>query len=458
MNYSQFTTVKAVVPDSPASKTIIAAGDVLLKINGCAVSDVLDYRFLSYDGHLLLELAGVNGKKKLVRIKKPEGAELGLEFGTFLMDKERRCANRCIFCFIDQMPPGMRETLYYKDDDVRLSFFQGNYVTLTNLSQSDVERIAKLRVSPINVSIHTLDPELRARMMGIKSGDAGVGAFKALVKSSIAVNCQIVCCPGINDGAELSRTMKGLARLGEGVKSVSIVPVGLTKHREGLSPLRPFDEKLALATVRQVERFGEICARERGSRVFFCADELYIAAGLRLPPHGFYEDYPQLENGVGMMRLFMTEFVETLRINAECRMQNAEFIRNPDYGIHGEVGFSIVTGTAASKYLTILLNMFTKIYDADRIRGRVYAVRNEFFGDSVTVSGLVTGRDIIAQLKGRDLGSTLFLPQNMLRDGDDVFLDDVTLSGLSEALGVRVRAVRQDGAELLRAMLEAVEN
>ena len=462
--------VKSVAPGSPAAKTIIAAGDVLCRINGCAVNDILDYKFLSYDELLLLELDGSDGKKKLVRVRKPAGMDPGLEFNSFLMDKERRCANKCIFCFIDQLPAGMRETLYYKDDDVRLSFFQGNYVTLTNLSQRDIERIARLKVSPINVSVHTLNPKLRAHMLGINNGDAGVDAIKALAESGIEINCQIVCCPGINDGAELSQTMRGLVRLGASVRSVSVVPVGLTRYRQGLPQLRPFNRELALATVRQVEGFSEMCLEKRGSRVFFCADELYIAAGLRFPSHEFYEDYPQLENGVGMMRLFMTEFVEALNNeecrmknaelgrggasrNAECRMQNAEMGRGAD---GGKVAFSIVTGFAARKYLTNLLKIFTN--KCDKLSAKVYAVRNGFFGDSVTVSGLVTGRDIASQLKGRNLGSILLLPQNMLRDGDDVFLDDVTVAELSGMLGVPVRVVRQDGGDLLRAMLEAVES
>ena len=430
--------IQSIVDGSHASRTIIAPGDVLRKINGREIGDVLDYKFFSYDSDLLLELAGAGGRVKLVRIRKPEGADIGLVFETFLMDKQRSCANKCIFCSVDQLPDGMRETLYYKDDDVRLSFLQGNYITLTNLTQRDIERIVKLRISPVNVSVHTLDPELRVFMLGTGNGAAGIDALKVLAGEGITLNCQIVCCPGINDGAELTRTMRGLYSLGPCINSVSVVPVGLTKHRRGLAQLSAFDRVLALRTVRQVGHFAEKCLVRRGSRVFFCADELYIMAGLRLPPNEFYEDYPQLENGVGMMRLFITEFEKTLH---EAVFEN--------FG-HAEP-FSVVTGEIAGEYLTNLLKTASK--KCDKINGSVYTVRNDFFGDSVTVSGLVTGGDIIAQLKGCDLGSRLLAPQNMLRHGDDVFLDDVTVAELSDALGVPVRFVKQDGADLFDAFM-----
>ena len=439
---SRFTVVKAIASDSPVSKTIVTPGDILRRINGCAIGDVLDYKYLSYDNRLLLELTDPGGKIKLVRLKKPEGADLGLEFDAFLMDKQRSCANKCIFCFIDQLPAGMRPTLYHKDDDLRLSFFQGNYVTLTNLSQQDIERIVRLRVSPINVSIHTLNPRLRAYMLGTRNGDAGISAFRTLADAKIMLNCQIVCCPGINDGAELSRTIEGLMELGGCINSVSVVPVGLTKHRQGLLPIRAFSRGLAFKTVRQVGKYGEICLNRRGSRVFFCADELYIKAGLKLPPHRYYEEYPQLENGVGMMRLFISEFECAKRIeNPEERSMR---LANGD-----PKPFSIATGVAASKYLTNLLKTATEKYG--NINGMVHAVRNRFFGDGVTVSGLITGGDIIAQLKNRDLGSRLLIPQNMLRNGENVFLDDVTVVEVSETLGLPIRVVKQDGADLLCA-------
>jgi len=455
------------LPGSPASRTNIARGDVLRRINGNTISDVLDYKYATYDALLLIELAGANGGIKLVRIHKPEGADVGLEFETFLMDKERSCANKCIFCFIDQLPKGMRSTLYYKDDDVRLSFLQGNYITLTNLSKRDIERIIKLRISPINVSVHTLDPELRTYMLGTNNGAAGVNALRTLAGAGITLNCQIVCCPGINDGTKLGRTIEDLYALGPYINSVSVVPVGLTKHREGLPELQPFDRELAIKTVRQVDIFGENCLKKRGSRMFFCADELYMKAGMKLPPHIYYEDYPQLENGVGMMRLFITEFLEELGQftihNSQFTMKDTRYeayrltcsaksdINNSVFDVQHS-SFSIATGVSASKYLTKLLKIVSKKYG--KIWCRVYAIRNDFFGDSVTVSGLITGGDIIDQLKGRKLGKKLVLPQNMLRHGDDVFLDDVTVTDVSEALGVPVEVIGRSGADLFHAILE----
>ena len=440
------------MPGSPASGTIIAPGDVLRRINGHEIGDVLDYRYASYDRSLVIELTGADGRMKIVRLSKPEGADTGLEFETYLMDTQRSCANKCIFCFIDQLPEGMRETLYYKDDDVRLSFLQGNYVTLTNLSEDDIGRIIRLRISPVNVSVHTLDPELRIFMLGTRNGAAGVDALKSLAAAGIELNCQIVCCPGINDGDRLTETMMSIYALGHSIKSVSVVPVGLTKHREGLMQLRPFDRELALETVKRVDSFGEKCLRRRGSRLFFCADELYIKAGLRFPKYNYYEEFPQLENGVGKMRLFIAEFLEALReytvrsLATPGPHSGYDNMRQNSY-------FSIATGTAASKYLTNILKIASAGYG--KIKGRVYAVRNDFFGDGVTVSGLVTGGDIIARLRGRELGTALLIPQNMLRSGDDVFLDDTTVAEVSEALGVPVRVVGPGGADLLSAIFHS---
>ena len=458
--------VKSVLPGSPASKTIISIGDILRRINGYKINDILDYKYHSYGKRLMIELTGVGGRTKLVRLNKPEGADIGLEFEMFLMDKERSCSNKCIFCFIDQLPKGMRKTLYYKDDDVRLSFLQGNYITLTNLSKQDIERIIKLRVSPVNISIHTLDPQLRAFMLGIKDGAPGIDAFLALASAGISINCQIVCCPGINDGLELRRTLRELYKLGSSINSVAVVPVGLTKHRQGLTELRCFDSGLALETVAQVNKFGERSFEKRGSRVFYCADELYIKSGLELPPDSYYEQYAQLENGVGMMRLFITEFEDALahvrgrRSATGNRRESKTLAQEAPRSAGAYVGksllttrqskFTVVTGVAASKYLTELLKRYSE--KCGKIYAKVYAVRNDFFGESVTVSGLVTGGDIIEQLKGRDLGSRLLIPQNMLRHGENVFLDDITVTEVSEALGADVQVVKQNGADLLRAI------
>jgi len=433
--------VKSIIPNSPASKSKITHGDVLRKINCYQITDVLDYEFYSYDSRLLLELVSPDGRVKLVNLRKPEGADLGIEFDDYLMDERKHCENNCIFCFINQLPGGMRESLYYKDDDIRLSFLQGNYITLTNLSRREIERIIKLRISPINVSIHTLNPKLRSYMLGGEKGGKGIDSFKALAKAGIKLNCQIVCCPGVNDGWRLSRTIEGLIRLGSCINSVSIVPVGLTRHREGLAELRPFNRVTALQTIRRVEHYGKRCLKKRGSRVFFCADELYMLAGLRLPENDHYEDYPQLENGVGMMRLFATEFEIALKRQKVNPKANK---------------CSIVTGALAYKYLTKFLKTVTEKYD--KIDCEVFAIQNDFFGESVTVSGLVTGRDILTQLKDKQLGSRLLIPKNMLRAGEDVFLDDITVLELTNELGVPVCIVEPDGAELLNAVLDLRES
>lgn len=412
----------------------MAVGDTLRTINGKEIHDVLDYQYDSYDARLVVELTDESGKRKRVTVKKEEGQDLGLTFETYLMDKAHACANRCVFCFVDQLPAGLRETLYFKDDDARLSFLTGNYITLTNLTPREIERIIKLRVSPINVSVHATDPVLRSMLLGSKRGGEGLDIIRRFAEAGIVMNCQIVVCPGLNDSEALERSMRDLAELYPQVNSVSIVPVGLTKHRDGLYPLKPFDDVLAGKTVDQVDTFGRACLESRGSRMMFCADELYIKAGRELPDDEYYEDYPQLENGVGMMRLLITEFQNALK---ETTFKSGE-------------EFSVATGISAAKFLENLL--CTAQAFCDKINGNIYAIRNDFFGETVDVAGLVTGGDLIRQLRGRPLGKRLLIPANMLRHGEDVFLDDVTVRDVSEQLGVQVRVVSQSGEDLARAM------
>jgi putative radical SAM enzyme (TIGR03279 family) len=380
---------------------------------------------------------------KLVRIRKREGEDVGLEFDEPLMDAERSCANKCIFCFIDQLPRGMRGSLYYKDDDTRLSLLHGNYVTLTNLAPGELERMIRLRVSPVNVSVHATDPALRGYMLGSPSPRGIMEDLAALAGGGITINCQIVCCPGVNDGAALRRTICDLAGLFPAVASISVAPVGLTKHRGALVELRAFDPERASATLRDVERLGDGFLRERGSRIVFCADELYIAAGRPLPDDAFYEGYPQLENGVGMMRLLLTEFYEAL---------DGDFFGRGGSGGGRRPGrFSIATGQAAGRFINDMLGAASERYGC--ISGEVHEIRNDFFGGTVDVAGLVTGGDIMAQLRGRALGQRLLIPRSMLRRGESVFLDGVSLAELSAGLGTPVRVVGSGGADLLRAML-----
>ncbi|MGE4354065.1 MAG: DUF512 domain-containing protein [Oscillospiraceae bacterium] len=422
--------------DGPLYKKV-SVGDALLSINGRELTDVLDYKFYSYESNLHLKLRRKNGEEYSVSVQKDEGEDLGLSFETYLMDKARSCSNHCLFCFVDQLPRGMRRTLYFKDDDARLSFLTGNYITLTNLSEREIRRICDMRISPINISVHAVDPALRARLLGNPLGAEGMTIIRRFAKAGITMNCQIVCCPGINDGAELQRSMEALSVLYPNVYSVSIVPVGLTKHRERLFKLTPFDAHTAGETIDLVETFGETCLNKRGSRIFFCADEFYLKAKREIPPYEAYEDFSQLENGVGMLRLLAYEFMDELDFTEPGEGKKAEF--------------SIATGVSAAPFLESL--MLTAANKCGKIKGRVYPIVNDFFGHTINVAGLVTGKDLIAQLQGKNLGARLLIPQNMMRHGERVFLDDVTLTELESTLGVPVRPVMQDGADLLYAML-----
>ena len=416
----------------------VHVGDELVSINGHEVEDVLDYRYWGYEPRVSLVLrAAGSGREYTVKVKKGEGEDLGLDFEEYLMDRPWGCSNRCKFCFIDQLPKGLRRTLYFKDDDARLSFLTGSYITLTNLSEREMERICALKISPINVSVHATDGALRAELMGNPKAADIMGPLKRLADAGIVMDCQIVCCPGWNDRGQLSRTMSDLAGLYPGVNSVSIVPVGLTKHREGLAELRPFDRESAAETIDRVEAYAAECLSKLGSRVFWCSDELYLKAGREVPEDEYYEEYSQLENGVGLMRLLETEFMAALRL------------AEPDEGMGGR--FTIATGVAAAPLLEKLLQTAHK--KCAKIDGQVCAIVNDFFGHTIDVAGLVTGGDLIAQLRGKDLGERLLIPHTMLRHGEGVFLDDVTLEQASEALGVPVTPIGGSGGELLDAML-----
>ena len=409
-------------------------GDAVISINGNKIIDVLDYKFFAYDSRLKVLLRRPDGSEHEVTVHKSEGGDLGLEFESYLMDTPRSCANNCVFCFIDQLPGGMRRTMYFKDDDARLSFLLGNYITLTNLSKREIERIIALHISPINVSVHTTNPELRCKMLQNPRAGECIETMRRFAQAGIVMNCQIVCCPGLNDGEELLRSMRDLEEMYPGVHSVSIVPVGLTRFREGLYPLTPYTKELAGETIDMVTAFGDECLKRHGTRIFFCGDELYIKAERELPPDEFYEEHTQLENGVGMIRLLETEFRSALMLSDE-----------PD-----GVPFSIATGVSAAPYFEKLLGMAKEKYGT--IKGQVYAIENDFFGRSINVTGLITGQDLIKQLKGRALGERLLISQNMLRREEMDFLDDVTLEQASKELGVPIYPIEQDGFALWDAM------
>lgn len=409
-------------------------GDALVSINGNKIIDVLDYKYYAYDERLDVLLRSPDGQEKTVKIHKREGGDLGIDFEDYLMDRPRSCANNCIFCFIDQLPKGMRKTMYFKDDDARLSFLMGNYITLTNLSPREVQRIIDLHISPINVSVHTTNPELRCKMLRNPNAGKSIEIMRRFAENGIVMNCQIVCCPDINDGAELDRTMRDLAAMYPGVHSVSIVPLGMTKFREGLYPLTPFTKERAGEVLDQVTVFGDECKSRFGTRIFFCGDELYIKAQREIPEDEFYEEYTQLENGVGMFRLMEKEFTSALKLSDE-----------PD-----GVPFSIATGVSAAPFFEKLLKKAKEKYPA--LNGRVYAIVNDFFGHSINVAGLVTGGDLINQLKEKELGQRLFISQNMLRRQEMDFLDDITLVQASNGLGVPIYPIEQDGFALWDAI------
>ena len=431
------TAVKSVDPGSPAHRAGVRPGETLTHINGHPVVDVLDYKFYSYDPRLELTLKSPEGTVRTLRLRKGEGDDLGLEFETYLMDKARSCANRCVFCFVDQMPPGMRKSLYFKDDDARLSFLLGNYLTLTNLSPREVQRIIDLRISPINVSVHTTNRRLREEMLQNPRSGEGIDIMERFAQHHITMNCQIVSCPGINDGPELDKTLADLSAMYPAVNSVSVVPVGVTKYREGLYPLRIYTRDTAAALVDQVEAFAARHLEECGTRLVWCSDEFYLLAGRDLPPEDYFEDFTQLDNGVGMLTLLSREFGRALDL-----MEQSELERTRP--------FSIATGVSAAPFLAKLVGQAQE--KCGTIAGQVYPIVNHFFGETITVAGLVTGRDLIDQLRGKKLGERLLIPASMLRSGENVFLDDVTTADVERALGVPVVPVPQDGYELLDAI------
>ena len=433
------TRIETVRAGSPARRAGLQVGETLLEINGHRIIDVLDYKFYSYDRALSLLLADECGNERLVPLKKGEGEDLGLDFADYLMDNPRPCANRCVFCFVDQLPRGMRETLYFKDDDARLSFLMGNYITLTNLSKREIARILELHISPINISVHATNPELRCLLLGNKRAGNVLETLRRFAAGGIVMNCQIVACPGLNDGAALQQSMEDLAALYPTMNSVSIVPVGLTKHRDGLYPLRPYFQEEALATVSQVEAFAAHCKETLGSSVFWCSDELYLKAGLPLPEDEYYEDYAQLENGVGMLRLLAAEF--------HAAADGAKISAPPP-------SFSIATGVSAAPFLREMIDTAAAKCHTE-LDYKLYAIENRFFGETIDVAGLITGQDLISQLRGKQLGGRLLIAKNMLRHGETVFLDDVTLAEAEDALGVSVLAVPQDGYDLYEAIFEA---
>lgn len=428
--------IREVVKDSIAWELQIEPGDELLKISGQAVEDVFDYHYLTNEEELELLIRKPDGEEWELEIEKEYEDDLGIVFENEFMDQYRSCSNRCVFCFIDQMPPGMRETLYFKDDDSRLSFLQGNYVTLTNMSGEDIDRIVRYHLSPINISFHTTNPKLRCQMLNNRFAGDIFEKVQRLYDAGITMNGQIVLCRGLNDGEELERSIRDLTQFLPLLESVSIVPVGLTKYREGLYPLEPFEKEDAVKVLKTVHAWQEKIWAESGTHFVHCSDEWYILAQEDLPEAERYDGYLQLENGVGMLRLLKEEIQESLRN----RKKNGKKRK-----------ISIATGQLPYDFLKKYIIMIQEKYPG--IQVQIYPVRNDFFGERITVSGLLTGQDLMAQLAGKDLGEELLIPCSMHRAGEDVFLDDVTVSQLEEKLGVHVRIVAESGEAFVRAVL-----
>ena len=430
--------VSAIVPGSIAEELGIRPGDKLLAIDGHEIEDIFDYQFYVEDEEIVLLIEKPDGEQWELEIEKEADEDLGIEFGQGLMDEYRSCYNKCIFCFIDQMPKGMRDTLYFKDDDSRLSFLQGNYVTLTNMSDHDIERIIRYRLEPINISFQTTNPELRCRMLHNRFAGEALKKVDTLYQGGIEMNGQIVLCKGVNDGDELERSIRDLTSYLPFLKSVSVVPVGLTKFREGLYPLEPFTREDAREVLSVIHGWQEKIYQKYGIHFIHAGDEWYLLAEEDVPEEDRYDGYLQLENGVGMLRLLFNEFTEGYdALTGDDRRDE----------------LSIATGKLAYPYLCKMAEKITEKFPGVRIH--VYCIRNDFFGERITVSGLITGQDLVAQLKEKELGSRLLIPCNMLKTDEDVFLDDFTVEQVSDALQVPLHIVKSSGQDLIDSILNS---
>jgi len=428
--------IHAVEEGSVAEKHAIRRGHTLVRINGYDIRDVLDYRFYMSDARLSLDLKDEHGHSYSRGIVKREYQELGLEFETYLIDRQKSCRNKCVFCFIDQLPPGLRASLYFKDDDSRMSFLFGNYITLTNLDDADIDRIIEMRLSPVNISVHTMNPKLRESMMGnVRAGDV-LSYIPKLVQAGIRVNAQIVLCPDYNDGTELEYSLRELCKLTPGLQSISVVPVGITRHREGLAPMRVFTKDEAADVIATIERFSADMLTCHGERMCWPGDEFFHLAGMDIPSNEYYGSYPQLENGVGMCALLEYEFTGALSGEAEEKITRR---------------VTIATGTAVFPLIEKLAKCAMSRFSGLEVA--VVPVANEFLGHAVTTAGLICGGDLISQLAGVELGDELLIPVSMLRHERDLFLDGISLTDAEKSLNTPIRPVENDGYALLDAMV-----
>ena len=435
-NEYQGHLIREVYPDSIAEAMEIEPGDVLLRINNQKIEDVFDYRYMIKDEYVEVLIRKPDGEEWLLEIEKEYDDDLGVEFENGLMSDYRSCSNKCIFCFIDQMPPGMRETLYFKDDDSRLSFLQGNYITLTNMSDKDVERIVRYRLEPINISFQTTNPELRCKMLHNRFAGEALKKVDILYQGGIEMNGQIVLCKGVNDGEELERSIRDLTGYLPMLKSVSVVPVGLTKYREGLYPMPPFTKEDAREVIRVIHKWQEKVYKEYGTHFIHAGDEWYLLAEMEVPQEESYDGYLQLENGVGMLRLLFNEFEEAFgKLTGDDRVEE----------------LSVATAKLAYPYIDRMARRMQEKYPGLKIH--TYCIRNDFFGERITVSGLITGQDLMAQLKDQELGERLLIPCNMLKMDEDIFLDDFTLDEVADTLQVPIDIVKSSGQDFVNAIL-----
>ncbi|MDD6038635.1 MAG: DUF512 domain-containing protein [bacterium] len=433
--------IASVLPGSIAEELELEPGDMILQINGKEIEDIFDFHYLVEDEYLLVLVEKANGEQWELEIEKDYDEDLGVTFENGLMDDYKSCQNHCIFCFIDQMPPGMRDTLYFKDDDSRLSFLQGNYVTLTNMKEKDIERIIRYRLDPINISVQTTNPMLRCEMLHNRFAGDALKKIDRLYEAGIRMNGQIVLCKGVNDGAQLERSIQDLMNYQPYMESVSVVPVGLSRFREGLYPLEPFTKQDARDVISLIERWQKVSMQAHGNHFIHASDEWYLLADLPLPKEESYDGYIQLENGVGMLRLLHEEFLEALE-KATADHKTKRMV-------------SLATGRLAAPFL---MELFAKLHEVyPHIEVLVYPIRNDFFGEMITVSGLITGQDLIKQLSGKPLGDKLLLPCNMVRTQEQDFLDDVTVAELEKTLQVSVDIVKSSGQDLLDAILSQTD-
>lgn len=428
--------VKCVEYGSIAYDAGIESGDAITSINGIELEDILDFKYLTSEEEYVVGVEKKDGSYEEIEVYNECYEQLGVEFENSLIDEPRRCRNKCIFCFMDQLPPNVRPTMVFKDDDYRLSFLQGNYVTLTNLSEDDIERIIRMRISPMNVSVHATDGQVRRMMLNNKNAHKIMEIMNRFADAGIVMNAQVVLCPGVNDGNVLRKTIEDISSLMPSVHSVSVVPVGISKHRKGLFELTPVDEKIAGEVIDIIEEYAVSLLKKFGSRVVYAADEFYIMANRPIPPYEAYEDFPQIENGVGMMANLKYEIERALELEYTPK-------KGKKY---------IATGLIAQEYIKKFTDMIKQRYPEADVE--IFGIRNDFFGERITVTGLLCGRDIIDQLKDKRLNGTLLLAENMFKDDCDVFLDDSTLEEVERELGVAVRIVRNDGFDFVESILE----